>query len=98
MSFAAWHCKSYSAQHVGFPISDVALRAIVYGDLAGAVIAMTAIVALRYRYRAAIPLIWLLVATTVVDTVLNITDGVRENLFGAATGITWMVVSFYVPM
>jgi len=38
------------------------------------------------------------VATTAFDTVSNISNGIRENLFGAATGVTWMVVSFYVPL
>lgn len=90
--------QAYSAQHAGFPISDAGLREIVYGDVGGAVIALTAIIALRHRSRTAIPLVWLLVITTVVDTVLNISGGIRENLFGAATGVTWMVVSFYVPM
>ena len=90
--------QAYSAQHAGFPISDAGLRNIVYGDVGGAIIALTAIVALRRRSRAAIPVVWLLVSTTVVDTVLNISGGIRENLFGAAAGVTWMVVSFYVPL
>jgi uncharacterized protein involved in response to NO len=90
--------QAYSARHAGFPISDTGLHAIIYGDLGGAIIAMSTIVALRHRSRAAISLVWLLVITTVADTVINISDGVRENLFGAATGVTWMVVGFYVPM
>jgi hypothetical protein len=97
--------QAYSAQHAGFPLSDAGLREIVYGDVGGAIIALTAIIALRRRSRAAIPVVWLLVITTAVDTVLNISGGIRENsggirenLFGAATGVTWMVVSFYVPM
>ena len=62
------------------------------------VLALAAIVVLRHRSRLAIPLVWLLVVTTALDTVLNISGGIRENLFGAATGVTWMVVSFYVPL
>jgi hypothetical protein len=90
--------QTYSAQHGGFPISDAGLREIVYGDVGGAIIALTSIFALRHRTRAATPLVCLLVITTAVDTVLNISGGIRENLFGAATGVTWMVVSFYVPL
>ncbi|HSR56871.1 MAG TPA: hypothetical protein VLL57_01710, partial [Candidatus Binataceae bacterium] len=55
------------------------------------------IVALHRQWRAAMPLVWLLVVTTVIDTIANISGGIHENLFGAATGVTWMVVSFYVP-
>jgi hypothetical protein len=90
--------QAYSAQHAGFPISDAGLRNIVYGDLGGMLLAMAAIVALRHRARAAIPMIWALVAATLIDTVLNISSGIREHLYGAATGVTWMVVSFYVPL
>lgn len=90
--------QAYSAQHAGFPISDEGLSRLVYGDLAGAILAFVAILALRHKIRIAIPLAYMLVATTVLDTVLNISNGIHENLFGAATGVTWMVVSFYVPM
>ena len=90
--------QSYAAQHAGFPISNEGVSRIVYGDVGGMIIALAAIVALRHRSRAAIPLVLLLVTTTVIDTFLNISGGIRENLFGAATGVTWMIVAFYVPM
>jgi hypothetical protein len=90
--------QAYSAQHAGFPISDAGLEQIVYGDVGGMVVAFAAIVALQHRARVAIQLVWLLIVATVADTVLNISNGVRENLFGAATGVTWLVVSFYVPL
>jgi hypothetical protein len=45
------------------------------------VLALIAIVALRHRARMAVPLVWLLVIETAVDTVLNISGGIRENLF-----------------
>jgi hypothetical protein len=37
-------------------------------------------------------------ATTIVDTVANISGEIRELLFGAVTGVTWMVVESYVPL
>jgi hypothetical protein len=88
----------YSAQQAGFPISDGARDRIVYGDVAGMILAMIALVALRYRARLSIPLVWALVAETLIDTVANVTGGIREHLFGAANGVTWMVVCFYVPL
>jgi hypothetical protein len=42
--------------------------------------------------------VWLLVVETLFDTVTNVSGGIREHLFGAANGVTWMVVSFYVPL
>jgi len=90
--------QAYSAQHGGFPISDRGLTEIVVGDVGGAVIALATIVALRHRARVAIPLAWLLVAETVFDTITNIRGGIRENLLGAATGVTWLILGFYVPL
>jgi len=50
----------FSAQAEGFPISNGGAMEIVIGDVAGAVIAFTAIALLRRRSRLAIPLAWLL--------------------------------------
>src|SRR5437867_3281158 len=90
--------QAFSAQRDGFPISDGGLREIVVGDLVGMVIAFATIVLLRYRVRLAIPLAWLLVVTTVYDTFLNIRGGIHEHLMGAARGVTWMILGFYVPL
>jgi hypothetical protein len=88
----------YSAQQAGFPISDSGRDRIVYGDVTGMLLALIAMAALRHRTRWSIPLVWLLVAETALDTVANVSGGIREHLFGAANGVTWMVVSIYVPL
>ena len=88
----------FSAQQTGFPISDGGAMEIVVGDVAGAAIAFITIALLRHRVRLAIPLAWLLVAETVYDTVSNIRGGVQEHLMGAANGVTWMILVFFVPM
>ena len=88
----------FSAQTTGFPISDEGAMEIVVGDVAGAVLAFATIVLVRSRVRLAIPLAWLLVAETAYDTVTNIHGGVREHLMGAASGVTWMILVFFVPM
>jgi hypothetical protein len=88
----------FSAQHDGFPISNQGAGEIVVGDVAGAVIAFGTIWLLRRRSRLAIPLAWLLVAETAYDTVTNIHGGIQEHLMGAASGVTWMILTFFVPM
>jgi len=88
----------FSAQRDGFPISDGHAMEIVAGDVAGAVIAFVTIALLRYRVRLAVPLAWLLALETVYDTINNIQEGVREHLMAAASGVTWMVVTYFVPM
>jgi hypothetical protein len=87
----------FSAQHDGFPISDHGAMEIVVGDVAGAAMAFAAIALLRRGSTAAIALAWLLATETVYDTVTNIHGGVREQLMGAASGVTWMVLVFFVP-
>jgi hypothetical protein len=66
--------------------------------VAGSVIALATLFALRRRARIAIPLAWLLVAETTYDTVGNIRGGMQEHLLGAAGGVTWMILAFYVPL
>jgi hypothetical protein len=88
----------FSAQHNGFPISDGGAMEIVVGDLAGAVMAFVSIALLRNRSQLAVPLVWLLAAETIYDTVSNIRGGISEHLMGAASGVTWMILVFFVPM
>ena len=87
----------FSAQQEGFPISMGGAMEIVIGDVAGAIIALTAIALLRLRANAGIALAWLLVIKTATDTVLNIRGGIEEHLMGAAGGVVWMILVFYVP-
>jgi hypothetical protein len=88
----------YSAQTDGFPISAGGAREIVLGDVGGAFIALCAIVLLRRGSRLAVTLVWLLVAETAYDTVMNIRGGIHEHLMGAASGVTWMVLVYFVPL
>ncbi len=87
----------FAAQHEGFPISVGGALEIVIGDVGGAVIAFAAIVLLRRRAFAGVVLCWVLVITTAIDTFLNIRGGIEEHLMGAAVGITWMILVFFVP-
>ena len=87
----------FVAQRDGFPISSHGALEIVIGDVAGAIIALTAIALLRLRANAGIALAWLLVIETATDTVLNIRGGIEEHLMGAAGGVVWMILVFYVP-
>src|SRR5262245_20328172 len=59
----------FSAQKFGFAVSDGARDQIAAGDVAGMILALIAIVALRYRLRVATLLVWVFVAETVLDLV-----------------------------
>jgi hypothetical protein len=88
----------FSAQRDGFPISSGGAMDIVLGDVAGAAMAFIAIILLRQRLRAGMALAWLLAAETIYDTVENIRGGIQEHLMGAAGGVTWFVLVYFVPM
>jgi hypothetical protein len=45
-----------------------------------------------------VPLAWLLAAETAYGTVDNIRGGIHEHLMGAAGGVTWLVLVYYVPI
>ncbi|MBV9516561.1 MAG: hypothetical protein JO068_00435 [Hyphomicrobiales bacterium] len=87
----------FSGQHTGFPTSDAGALDIAIGDVGGAVLGFVTIALLRQRVRFAISLAWLLVLETAYDTVTNIRDGIHEHLMGAASGVTWLVLIFFVP-
>jgi hypothetical protein len=65
--------------------------------LATAVLALLALVALRYRFRGAIALVWLCIIVATLDTVNAIVQSVRDSVFTYALGVNWVIVSIYVP-
>src|SRR5262249_35949273 len=88
----------FSAQRFGFAVSDGARDQIAAGDVIGMILAVIAIVALHYRARIAPVLVWVFVAETVFDLINATIAGVREQLFATASGVTWLILTFYVPL
>jgi len=88
----------FSAQHFGFLVSSPTRDMIAYGDVAGTIIALIALVALRYRAGIAVHFAWILVLETVVDLLYGTVAGLHEQLFEKAFGVTWMILAFYVPV
>ena len=88
----------FSAQNFGFAVSNGARDQIAFGDVIGAVLAFGAIVALRYGAGIAAPLVWVFVAESALDLANSTIAGVREELFSTASGVTWLILTFYVPL
>jgi len=88
----------FSAQKFGFAVSDGVRDEIAAGDLIGALLALAAIVALRHKARISIVLVWALAVATFADLANSTAAGVRERLFETASGVTWMILTFYVPV
>lgn len=87
----------FSAQLTGFGISNVGRNEIVFGDVIGALLALATLHAFRHAWRFAVPLAWVFVAATVIDLGNAAFVGVREGLFDKATGVSWLILTFYVP-
>jgi hypothetical protein len=88
----------FSAQQFGFSVSNDTRDQIAGGDVIGMILAVAAIVALHCRVRAAPLLVWVFVAETAFDLVNATIAGIREQLFAAASGVTWLILTFYVPL
>jgi hypothetical protein len=70
---------------------------IGYGDMATAVLALLALIALRVRWRGAIALVWLCIAVGLVDTVNAIIQSMQYSVFTHGLGVNWVIVTMYVP-
>ena len=87
----------FSAQRAGLPIGNGLRDEIAYGDLAGSALAVLAIVALRYRWRGAIALVWLFVVATVFDLSNALVGGIRQQMMAEVHDVPWLILCFYVP-
>jgi len=70
---------------------------IGYGDLAAAVLALVALLALRLRFSGAIALVWICIVVGMLDTTNAIIQSVRDSVFMYPLGINWVIVTAYVP-
>ena len=70
---------------------------IGFGDMATALLALVALVALRFRWGGAIALVWLCLAVGLLDTVNAIIESMRYSVFTHGLGFNWVIVTAYVP-
>ena len=88
----------FSSVRAGFEISPELRDQIVYGDLIGAAAALLAILLLRLAPRYASPALWLFLLVTVADLANAGIGGAREGAFATASDVTWLILTFYVPL
>jgi hypothetical protein len=70
---------------------------IGYGDMATAVLALVALIALRLRLSGAITLVWLCLTVGMLDSVNAIIQSMRYSVFTHGLGFNWVIVTMYVP-
>src|SRR5262249_43009627 len=88
-----------SAQQLGaFGISNAGRDEIIYGDVAGMILALVALVAVHQGWKSWRALTWAFVAATALDLGNSLVVGLREELFGVAQNVSWLILTFYVPL
>ena len=82
----------------GIDIPARAAQEIGYGDLVSAILAFGSIALLRFKSRAALPLVWLFSVAGMVDLVNAQLVGVQLNLLEHVLGPGWYIVTYFVPL
>jgi hypothetical protein len=85
------------ARQEGYAISDAAVTELVVGDVAGALIASLAIVALRLHLRVGLALAWLVIVVTVGDAAAGFYQRSIEAPRADAVGVWWLIFVFFAP-
>lgn len=87
----------FSSQANGYDIPDRVRNEIVWGDQLGWLLALLTLIAMWLWPRVAKPIAWALVIATVIDLANALVTGLRNDLLGRATDVSWMILTFYVP-
>lgn len=88
----------FSAAAVGgLAASSTAQRVIAFGDLATALLALGALLALRRGSHIARPLVWAATIVGTVDLISATAVGVSEHLLDTASNWSWVILAVYVP-
>ena len=67
-----------------------------YGDLLASVLAFTSLIALRFRWRAAIPIVWIFNVEGTLDLLYAISMGVTHGV-GGLLGAAYWIPALLVP-
>jgi hypothetical protein len=88
----------YSAQNAGLPVPDGIRDHIAYGDVLTSLLAFASIALLRHRAVIAVPVVLVMSAVGILDLFNSTADGIATNMLAHASGLTWLILNFYVPV
>ena len=88
----------FSARHFGFAVTEGLASEIAWGDVVGGILALAGLWLLRHRPRAALFVIWVFIVETFVDLINATLGGIREGALQTAHDLTWLILTFYVPL
>ena len=72
--------------------------AIAYGDLTSGILALVAVLLLRYRITGAVLAAWVFNIVGVADIIMALVQGVTAHLYEFELGFNWYILTYYVPM
>jgi len=75
-----------------------AMKAIAYGDLASAALAIVAAMFLYYRWRGAIGVAWIVNIVTSLDWINASYVAASSKLVTYPMGGNWYIINYYVPL
>ena len=87
----------FSAGEFGLDASEGALRAIAFGDLVSAALALAALWMIRTRSTGALAVTWVFAIVASADLISATAIGVNESLVDTASNVSWVILAFYVP-
>jgi len=90
--------SAFAPGQVSTAVPMRAMATIAYGDLASAILALIAAVFLRYDWRAAIGIAWIVNITTSLDWVYAGFVAASNQLVTYPMGGNWYIINYYVPV
>ena len=75
-----------------------AMAGIAYGDLASAILALTAVLFLRYRWSGAVAVAWFVNTVTSLDWLYAGFLAASNQLVTYGIGANWYILNYYVPV
>lgn len=79
-------------------VAPVVANAIAWGDFMCAVLALVSIVAIRSRGERAAHWVWLFFVVSCADIVTALTLGLGSGVYERSLGVSWFVLTLYVPI
>src|SRR5713101_4822214 len=90
--------SAFAPGQVGANVPMHAMDAIAYGDLGSAVLALIAALFLRYRWRNAIGVAWIVNTVTSLDWLYAGFLAASNQLVTYPMGGNWYIINYYVPV
>jgi hypothetical protein len=89
--------SAFAPGQIGDAVPKDAMAAIAYGDLASAVLALVAVLFLRYRLQGAIAVAWAVNVVTSLDWLYASFLAASNQLVAFPMGSNWYIINYYVP-